>query len=719
MKSLNSNKIVVSVLLFLIFFFSLLLYFDFKRKIGIGDKEIIGIIRYKEKLIQRKIDGQVVWETVDRDTPITNLDSVRTADRSNVTIELNDKTQIDMDQNSMILLDFSNQNINLDFAYGAFTAKRSENENTSESKLNIKSGDKTIELQKSDVKLTKTDDKNLNLTVDKGNATIKTKEGEQVIQKDQLVTVKEEKVEVQANPVKLTNPLDRSIFMTAKDLVAVSFSWEPQSPSQKQVDSVTNLEISEDYQFIKKTKKISVTKENSAELQLPTSTYYWRVVTNNQNKPPVVSEVRKFSLINEEPIKLFSPANKAKYTYTNSLPIVTFSWNKSEYASSYKLEIARDNEFKDIVKSLDSHTNRFGFDGLTDGKYFARVSSKFVSANTAAQVSEIVMFSVEKKVDLDPVEITALDTTTTTVTAVEKEKFVLNWKGSPEYTNYEVQISDDKSFNNILENQKVTKNFHVPSKYLKKNSYYWRVRGITKDGKNSNYSTSKFEIKEPASLEFIFPKDNEEFAVRQSDKIDFKWNKVDLYGNFKLEISNKPDFTSIYKSETTASFGTSLDGFNPGTYYVRLSLVNSETNEELLKSKPRSFKIPLLLNEPILKSPRRSEVVDMSNLDTLNFNWEPVPNAVSYRIELFQKADNGDKLIVSDDVNTNQYVVKELNILDEGKFKWQIKAKVKSTEGKDFFSPIAVEFFTIALKSAPSSAPEIVTPKKQHIDKKF
>ncbi|MBP9163974.1 MAG: iron dicitrate transport regulator FecR, partial [Leptospiraceae bacterium] len=78
MKSLDSNKIVVSVLLFLIIFFSLLLYLDFKRKIGIGDKEIIGIIRYKEKLIQRKIDGQVVWETVDRDTPITNLDSVRT-----------------------------------------------------------------------------------------------------------------------------------------------------------------------------------------------------------------------------------------------------------------------------------------------------------------------------------------------------------------------------------------------------------------------------------------------------------------------------------------------------------------------------------------------------------------------------------------------------------------------------------------------------------------
>ena len=339
MKSLDSNKIVVSVLLFLIIFFSLLLYLDFKRKIGIGDKEIIGIIRYKEKLIQRKIDGQVVWETVDRDTPITNLDSVRTADQSNVTIELNDKTQIDMDQNSMILLDFSNQSINLDFAYGAFSAKRSENETASESKLNIKSGDKTIELQNSDVKLTKTDDKSLNLTVDKGNATVKTKQGEQVIEKNQLVTVKEEKVEVQANPVKLTKPLDRSIFMTGKDLVAVSFSWEPQNSSQKQVDSITNLEISEDYQFSKKTKKILVTKENSAELQLPTSTYYWRVVTNNQNKPPVVSEVRKFSLINEEPIKLFSPANKAKYTYTNSLPIVTFSWNKSEYASSYKLEM--------------------------------------------------------------------------------------------------------------------------------------------------------------------------------------------------------------------------------------------------------------------------------------------------------------------------------------------------------------------------------------------
>ncbi len=717
MKFWNSNKIIVSILLFLIFFFSLLLYLDFKRKIGIGDKEIIGIIRYKEKLIQRKIDGQVVWETVDRDTPITNLDSVRTADQSNVSIELNDKTQIDMDQNSMILLDFSNQNINLDFAYGAFSAKRSENSN--DSKLNIKSGEKTIELRNSDVKLTKTDDKNLNLTVDKGNATIKTKQGDQVIEKDQLATVKEEKVEIQANPVRLTNPIDRAIYLAGNNLVAVNFSWEPQNGAQKQIDSATNLEISEDYKFAKKTKRIPATKESNIELKLPSSTYYWRVVTNNKNKPPQVSEVRRLSLINEEPIKLFSPANKSKYAYANSLPIITFSWNKSEYASSYKLEIAKNNEFKEIIKSQDSYTNRFALDSLTDGKYFARVSSKFLSPDSAPQVSETVAFSVEKKVELDSVEITALDTTSTTVTAVEKEKFVLNWKGSPEYTSYEVQISDDKSFTNVLENEKVNRNFLVPNKYLKKNSYYWRVRGITKDGKNSNYSTSKFEIKEPANLEILSPKDNAEFAVRHTDRIDFKWNKTDLYGTYKLEVSEKPDFKSIYKSEATTSFGASLAGFNSGTYYVRLSLVNTETGEELLKSNSKTFKIPMLLTEPILKNPRRSEVVDMSDTDSLLFNWESIPNAVSYKLEVFQKVDNGDKLIVSDDVNTNQYSLKDLNLLDEGKFRWQIKAKVRSADGKDFFSPIGVEYFSIALKLAPASAPEIISPKKQHIDKKF
>lgn len=56
----------------------------------------------------------------------------------------------------------------------------------------------------------------------------------------------------------------------------------------------------------------------------------------------------------------------------------------------------------------------------------------------------------------------------------------MNWKGSPEYTNYEVQISDDKSFNNILENQKVTKNFHVPSKYLKRTLIIGESEGLPK-----------------------------------------------------------------------------------------------------------------------------------------------------------------------------------------------------------------------------------------------
>lgn len=716
MKSLNSNRIVVSVLLFLIFFFSFLLYLDFKRRVGGGYEEIIGVIRYKEKLIQRKIDGQVVWETIDRDTPISNRDSVRTADGSTVSIELNDKTQIDMDENSMILLDFSNQNINLDFAYGAFAAKRAGDSVASDTKLNIKSGDKTIELNKSDVKVTKLDEKKIDLAVDNGNVTIKTREGESVIQKDQLATVKEEKVEIHSVPVKLNKPSDRAVVLGGNSLTAINFSWETQASGNTDFDTI--LEVAEDYKFTKKPKKIPAKQDKSLELKLPAATYYWRVITNSKNKTQEVSEARKLSIINEEPLRLFSPANNTKYPLVSSLPIINFSWNTSEYASSYKLEISKDNEFKEIVKSVDSHTNRFAMDTLGEGKYFARVSTRFLSQDAQPRVSESITFSVEKKVELDPVEITALENSSTTVTAVEKEKFVLNWKGAPEYSGYEVQIAEDKAFQNIVETQKVNRNFLIP-KALKKNTYFWRVRGITKDGKNSNYSASRFEVKEPANLELLSPADNAEFAAKPTDKILFKWNKTDIYGSYKLEISDKADFKTIFKSESTTSFGTSLEGFTPGTYYVRLTLINQETGDELLRSKQKSFKIPVLVTDPVLLYPVKAETVDMSDLDILQFKWDTVPNAISYRFEMFQKVDNGDKLLLADDVSANQYTIKDLNILDEGKFKWQIKAKVKTTEGKEYLSPVATEYFSIALKASPNSAPEIISPKKQHIDKKF
>ncbi|HNK59557.1 MAG TPA: FecR domain-containing protein, partial [Leptospiraceae bacterium] len=705
--------IIVSVLLFLIFFFSVLLYIDFKRKIGVGAEEVIGIIRYKEKLIQRKIDGQVVWETVDRDTPISNRDSVRTADNSTVSIELNDKTQIDMDENSMILLDFSNQNINLDFAYGAFAAKRSENQ--ADTKLNIKSGSKTIELNKSDVKLTKVDEKKLDIIVDKGNATIKTKEGESVIQKDQLASLKEEKVEIHSVPVKLNKPADRAVIL-GNEISAINFSWDVQTGSN--ADFETTLEIAEDYKFSKKLKKIPVKKEKNLELKLPVSTYYWRIITNSKNLTPEVSESRKLSIIKEEPIRLFSPVNNTKYPLISTNPIINFSWNTSEYASSYKLEIAKDIEFKEIIKTIDSHTNRFAIDSLGEGRYYSRVSARFLSQEVPPKVSESVTFSIEKKVDLDPVEIAAIENTATTVTAIEKEKFVLNWKGAPEYSSYEVQIAEDKAFQNIVETQKVNRNFLVP-KSLKKNTYFWRVKGLTKDGKSSNYSSSRFEVREPASLELLSPADNAEFAIKPNEKIAFKWNKIDIYGTYKLEISDKPDFKTIYKSEMTTSFGVSLDGFTSGTYYVRLTLINQETNEELLRSKQKSFRIPLSISEPVLLYPVKAETVDMSDSDVLQFKWDTVPNAISYKFEMFQKVENGDKLLISDDTIANQYTIKDLNILDEGKFKWQVKAKVKSSEGKEYISPIAMDYFSISLKTSPSTAPEIISPRKQHIDKKF
>ncbi len=148
MKSWNSDKIMVGISAIIISTFSLLLFLDFTAKIDVGEAREIGTITYKKKVSQRKYGTQVIWESIDQNSPVYINDSIRTAELSQAVIHLADGTSIELDENSMILLAESAGAININFAQGTMYAKRGDITGKDAGAVNIVSGGASIPLKK-------------------------------------------------------------------------------------------------------------------------------------------------------------------------------------------------------------------------------------------------------------------------------------------------------------------------------------------------------------------------------------------------------------------------------------------------------------------------------------------------------------------------------------------------------------------------------------------
>ena len=52
------------------------------KAIDVGDLEKVGTITFKRQIAQRKYGSQVIWEEIEKNTPVYNNDSIRTAEES-------------------------------------------------------------------------------------------------------------------------------------------------------------------------------------------------------------------------------------------------------------------------------------------------------------------------------------------------------------------------------------------------------------------------------------------------------------------------------------------------------------------------------------------------------------------------------------------------------------------------------------------------------------
>jgi len=715
MRSSRTRLLFPAAGILIIIVFSTLFYLDITRRVSGSGLEKVGELTFKRRMAQRKYGAQVVWEDVKQHTPVYNYDSIRTADMSEAVIRLKDGTEIALAENSLITVVMSEEDVKIDFARGAIKANREEGGKTA-GKLDITSGGARVLLGKGSANLYKDADSALNLTLNRGSAVIASGDKRNTIDANQKAVVADDGVRVYKLNLKLSAPEHNAYLFSKGAQTRLDFSWEP-------VKGAGNifLEIARDNSF-QEIRMRRAAPGTAASLPLPEGVYYWRLKAQNQATGKVdFSEVRRFSIVRDTPLRLVSPHQGALVRYSSRLPIIAFKWERSEIESLYELTIARDAEMKNEVRSARLPENELSVDDLPAGSYFWRVRRTIRVGGREHEIASAVRrFTVEKTDAVPPPEpLYPSENASLNRLAIEKGGITFTWRKSPEIAACTVTVARDKEFSKGVLTATATGSFLRLSPSLDEGTYFWQARGVLADRTLTSPSPPvSFQVVEMRTIALVRPEDGASIASADSDAgraVEFVWGRVDLKGAMRLEIAREADFSQIYKTLPVEGTSASVPGIEPGRYHWRVRLLDG-SGAELMKSGVFSFSAQERLAMPVALAPAAGTVVDMSGREALSLRWKPVEGATMYRIGIFRMQKGAQLNVVQKETRGTAVEIRELSRLDVGGFFWTLQA-LETGKGERVLrkSPVLKIPFEISLGSGGEKT-KIVSPKVFYIE---
>ena len=695
---------------------SCLIYIDLTRGRWDASGEPIGMIANLTNTAERKFSSQVVWYNIGKGSELYNFDTVRTGDRAEAVIRLMNGSEITLSENSMVMLSISKTESEIKFLDGAIQTNVAQGGGKSGS-VRITSGESSVSLSDGAVSVIQEQGNRMQVTVNRGSATLTDGDTKKVVSENQSVIAGDGGIRLYDLSIKLIAPENNNLIQATGEKTNTTFTWVAPGRGYTSYLEVSANPLVAD-PFIKKR-----TLGNVITTPLPEGTYYWKVsAVHEATKKIETSEIRKLTIARATPILLIMPAERSVIKYHGKKPLVTFLWSNIEDIPQYRLIVARNADLSTPVIDTQVAMNRIAVDTLGEGAYYWRVIPITNQNQTnAAIASAVAIFTISKTNRIEPPEpLYPPDKKTFHPLAVSQRGIPFSWKKEEGLSRTELRIAIDRSFQNTIFTTSTTDSFYRYIGSLNEGTYYWRLVSAAGDVTDSVPSrTFEFRIAREGTISLIAPHDRSVFIMRGSKEkiaIPFSWSRSEFEGEYQVQISPTPDFSSIVTQLKVSEPSASIGDLGEGRYFWRVRQIERNGNE-IIASPHQSFEILTSLDAPLLVTPAPGKVIDMRNQDSIDFIWKPVAGAERFRISLFHKKDGIMRAVYAAELQNTRLRFSDLPKLDEGLFVWTVQAiDIDQTVGRiRRTSDEARSAFTISLGEKPKSI-KIESPKILYIE---
>jgi M6 family metalloprotease-like protein len=376
--------------------------------------------------------------------------------------------------------------------------------------------------------------------------------------------------------------------------------------------------------------------------------YYWRVASVDEGGSSEWSIVFSFTT-NIGPPKLREPSENGL-----NIPVIAqFKWEAASGASTYKIQVSKDEFFESIVKEVDNIKGlNLYYDDLEFGTtYYWRVRSE-----SSTQISD---WSEEWEFTTLSVEFGLIMPQDLSHQGPIKVNF--SWNKTPEIPKYNLLVSTDLQFSDIVVTQTFTnESMHTVDQLEFNKTYYWKVVGIV-DQQEIPSETRSFFTDAEAPLHST-PLDN---ARGQALSGKVYWELVNDSKSYSYQFSDKEDFSNILSSGEglTTNNGAYSDLEKSKMYYWRVKQVR--TSSESMWSVPWSFSTQLAIPELV------SPIDNLVTIDEGSCVWNPVDLATTYTVHISDNPDFGFTVRVGEDLAETKF---EYTGLPDTLYYWRVKA---------------------------------------------
>ncbi len=711
MRYSKNELLFLGVVVALLFFLGSWLYYEMNFRISAEGNEVVGKLILKRNRAERKYSDQVIWENMENAVPLYNRDTIRTGTSSEAILLLNDGTKIDLDAQTMVVLNIEKNNTNIGFKQGSVQVVGTGHETN----LSISAGEQTIDVKGGgDLQISKdTDPKSekLNLVVNSGKAEVQSSGGEKVeVEKNERASLSSGKdVQVSAIQVRTVSPSPGSRLILAQGENEIPFRWETNGSAP------SLLEISKDPEFrVKSYSRVFRTRQ--AGVALPEGSYYWRVSMTVKSGEIERSASSRFTVISEKPVRLTSPLNRATIQYLDENPYVNFSWTQDELASSYRLEISGTPDFRNISETTESLTSSIAR-RMDEGTYYWRIIAKDRLTGNS-RTSDVRSFSIQKKREIAVPERLKPDNNRIFYAATFTEEGVLfSWLSDREAENNILEISSSAQFPSSSTIRETGEgNSILIKRPLAAGDYYWRVISKTKEGNLSRPSDSgQFRITDHVQITLTHPVHRVTLtrSIADTSGVHFAWKgALPPQNNYRFVLARTASMQPPLRQTEISKGDVIIRDIAPGVYYWMVEIIDTD-GQQKGKSLVEEFSIVEDMARPTALFPTRGTAVDMSSQNALPFRWSGPPSAEEYRFTLYQIKGGRRTEVFTKITRRTDIEITDLTLLDVGEFAWSVEAMRKGADG-EITGPPTLTHFRIRL--GEETAPKIISPETRYIE---
>ena len=417
--------------------------------------------------------------------------------------------------------------------------------------------------------------------------------------------------------------------------------------------------------------------------------YYWRVNASNVSGTSGWSPVWSFATLLPLPT-LAAPADNEQGL---ELPL-QLSWQGITGVTVYNLQIANDAAFTSLLFDGNVNGTNYNASALNlDAQYFWRVRAVgsggiFSSYTASRKFSTIVptpILSLPFSGELD--KATSVD---------------LVWNENPKPAKYQIQVSNSLMFatNNIVLDKVIDGNTLALADLPNNTLLYWRVRAVTTDKGNSNWSDAYTFTTIVASTQNTLPASN---SRSLTFPIEFEWQSVGAQISYDIEIAEDKDFKKIVVREIIGE-GTKVEFSN---YH---GLVHNQTYWWHVRPKTRTnqvvnwssaFNFTTIIGKAAAIFPM-DKSTDQSLIS--RYVWSQVSGAEQYSLIVSKSSDLSNPIVNVDNVSKTEYSsLTELELSTT--YYWQVRSMSQANGSS--VSPVW-SFTTASAKLA--TAPDLIMP---------